>query len=688
MKIFRIILFYFLFFFATTVFAKVDNYITEANIIKTILKQSLELYKKGDTQQAKKLSEDAYFQHFENMEGPIGRNIGRKAITMERKFINLRRMYKEKSSLEQINALIESLYYDLDEVAPILQNGYKLKAEASQTNYDKAAAEKSSLEANAKREADAEALIAQITGVKPLSDNTDTNTSAHLSNLNSKDIDQDLQAAASMDARLQFILDNISTKFTLAANAFKNGNYNESKNLLNDALFNDYRNTKVEILINKFTKAGNDQKFQQALRTLMRKIDEQKLDERKLRDDLDNIEQQLFDIFLQIPNSELSKLKLKGFNNENQGKDYSKVGDDIKIALNEILNNYDGFNISAINELQNTYLDIFEASGMENKIGAVDSNLKLKIESLFSQSVALIKNSADKKELKATFDELEKFIKKGIDKIQDSTPYSLFIWALGIIIREGLEALIIVVAIVSYLVQSGNKNRLNIAYSALFTGIILSFITAFAVSWIFKENAGQSRELIEGITMLIAVLLLFYVGFWLLSNAQNKKWASFIKQGAIDAISNNSAKTLWITVFLAVYREGAETVLFYQALLFDAKTSTDLSAIFGGLGLGILILIVLYFLLKAGAIRIPVKQFFYITSYIIFYMVFVFTGKGIAELIEGKIILPSLIPINFEPILWLGIYPYYETLIPQFIVLILLIIGILMTKQISKKGVK
>lgn len=688
MKIFRIILFYFLFFFATTVFAKVDNYIAEANIIKSILKQSLELYKKGDAQQAKKLSEDAYFQHFENMEGPIGRNIGRKAITMERKFINLRRMYKEKSSLEQINALIESLYYDLDEVAPILQNGYKLKAEASQTNYDKAAAEKSSLEANAKREADAEALIAQITGVKPLSNNTDTNTSAHLSNLNSKDIDQDLQAAASMDARLQFILDNISTKFTLAANAFKNGNYNESKNLLNDALFNDYRNTKVEILINKFTKAGNDQKFQQALRTLMRKINEQKLDERKLRDDLDNIEQQLFDIFLQIPNSELSKLKLKGFNNENQGKDYSKVGDDIKIALNEILNNYDGFNISAINELQNTYLDIFEASGMENKIGAVDSNLKLKIESLFSQSVALIKNSADKKELKATFDELEKFIQKGIDKIQDSTPYSLFIWALGIIIREGLEALIIVVAIVSYLVQSGNKNRLNIAYSALFTGIILSFITAFAVSWIFKENAGQSRELIEGITMLIAVLLLFYVGFWLLSNAQNKKWASFIKQGAIDAISNNSAKTLWITVFLAVYREGAETVLFYQALLFDAKTSTDLSAIFGGLGLGILILIVLYFLLKAGAIRIPVKQFFYITSYIIFYMVFVFTGKGIAELIEGKIILPSLIPINFEPILWLGIYPYYETLIPQFIVLILLIIGILMTKQISKKGVK
>ncbi|TKX31559.1 FTR1 family iron permease [Campylobacter estrildidarum] len=689
MKIFKVVFFSLVFFLTSSAFAKIDDYVTESNTIKNILKQSLALYKQGDNQGAKKLSEDAYFQHFENMEGPIGRNIGRKAITMERKFVNLRRMYKEKAPLEQINALIDSLYYDLDEIAPILQNGYRLKAEASETNYDKAAAEKSSLEANAKREADAENLIAQIMGVKTSELNqSKTNPNTTASNIKENSIDSDLQAAASMDARLQFILDNISTKFTLAANAFKNGNYDESKNLLNDALFNDYRNTKVEILISKFTKAGNDQKFQQALRALIRKVDEKKVDEKKLRDDLDNIEEQLFDVFLQIPNSELSKLKLKGFNNENQGKNYAKVGDDIKLALNEILNNYDGFNISAINDLQNTYLDIFEASGMENKIGAVDSNLKLKIESLFSQSVALIKNSADKKELKATFDELEKFIQQGIDKIQDSTPYSLFIWALGIIIREGLEALIIVVAIVSYLVQSGNKNRLNIAYSALFTGIILSFITAFAVSWLFKENAGQSRELIEGITMLIAVLLLFYVGFWLLSNAQNKKWASFIKQGAIDAISNNSAKTLWITVFLAVYREGAETVLFYQALLFDAKTSTDLSAIFGGLGLGILILIVLYFLLKAGAIRIPVKQFFYITSYIIFYMVFVFTGKGIAELIEGKIILPSLVPMNFEPILWLGIYPYYETLIPQFIVLILLIIGILITKQISKKGVK
>lgn len=693
MKIFKIILFL-SFFLANSALSRVDDYINEANLIKDILKQSIETYKKGDNLSAKKLSEDAYFQHFENMEGPIGRNIGKKAITMERKFVNLRRMYKDKAPLTQINALIDSLYYDLDEVAPILQKGYRLKAEASDTNYNKAEAEKSSIEANAKREADAEALIAQMMGMdkKDLAQSslatqasTPTNNTSKLTDDNAS---ADLQAAAAMDTRLQFILDNISTKFSEAANAFKEKNYQESKDFLNNALFNDYRNTKVEILVNKFTKAGNDQKIQQAVRTLIRQINDAKIDEKGLRDGLDNIEEQIFDVFLQIPNSELVNLQISGFNDETKGKDYAKVSDDIKVALNGILKNYDGFSASIVDDLQGVYLDIFEASGMENKIGAVDSGLKLKIESLFSKGVALIKASADKKELGATFNDLEQLIANSVDKIQDSTPYSLFIWALGIILREGLEALIIVVAIVSYLIQSGNAHRLSIAYNALFTGVILSFITAFGVSWLFKENAGQSRELIEGITMLIAVLLLFYVGFWLLSNAQNKKWANFIKQGAIEAISNNSAKTLWITVFLAVYREGAETVLFYQALLFDAKTSTDFSAIFGGLGLGILILIILYFLLKAGAIRIPIKQFFYITSYIIFYMVFVFTGKGIAELIEGKIIIPSLIPMNFEPILWLGIYPYYETLIPQFIVLILLIIGILITKQISKRRIK
>ncbi|WP_257906677.1 FTR1 family protein [Campylobacter lari] len=681
-----------IFLFCSIVYAREIDYQKEAQAIKQILNESMILYKENKNLEAKKKAEDAYFQHFETMEGSIGRNVGRKAIVMERKFVNLRKLYKDKEDFSKIEALISSLYFDLDEIVPILEKGFQLKAEASDVNYDKKAVESSSLKAEKERQAQAEAMFAALLGENVKEQTSQNSTQSLIAQEQSTQKDEALlalQEASALDARLQFLMDSMISKLDQAALAFVNKDYQKAKDLIQSALFEDYRNSKVEVLVARYTKAGVDKKIQTKLRTIIRKINANTLDEKTIRDEISNISDLLYEAFLALPKEELALLQVKGFDESAMStKNYTKVYDDMKIALNDILQNYEGFNLNSIDALQNVYLDIFEASGMESKIGAIDSALKLKIESYFSKGVALIKASASKEELKQNFDELVALIEGSLDKIQESSPMSLFIWALGIILREGLEALIIIVAIVSYLVQSGNKKRLNIVYSALWSGVFLSFVTAFFISWIFKEQAGQSRELLEGITMLVAVALLFYVGFLLLSNAQNKKWANYVKTQAVEAISNNSAKTLWFSVFLAVYREGAETILFYQALLFDAKTSTDYSFIFIGLASGLITLIILYYLLKAGALKIPVKQFFYITSYIIFYMVFVFTGKGIGELIEAKVIIPSLLPFDFEGILWLGIYPYYESIIPQFMVLILLIMGIFITKQISNKREK
>ena len=711
------------------------DHIAGAELIKGILNESVELYKQGKADEAKAKSDSVYFQHFEIMEGDISINLGRKAYKMERKFKNLSKMYKEKQDIKRVQALVDGLIFDLDEVAPIIQSGFRLVAE--KTDDGKSEAEIDSLYAQnqQKRQAEADAIFAAVSGANSasstpnlaqnetsaanfddksaVSSNENANSASqsnensanlseqseqnneNLANSNSQDDANnqntmfDLESAYGINPKLQFLIDNISFKFSLAASEFKHGQIQAAKDALNSALFDDYRNTQAEIVVNQHTTKGLNNKIQRGIRAMIVRLDDANLSEKELRGELEAVEELVTDAFSQIPNEQISRIQVAGFDeNENAGKDYSKVADDIKIALNAILEDYEGFNQGSINALQSVYLDIFEASGMENKIGAVDSGVKLKIEAQFSQGVALIKASAPKEELAASFDTLNALVASMLDKIQDSSPVSLFIFAFGIIIREGLEALIIVVAIVSYLIQSGNKNRLNIVYSSLLTGIVLSFATAFLVSWVFKQNAAQSRELIEGVCMLVAVVLLFYVGFWLLSNALNKKWSNFIKGQTIEAISKNSATTLWWTVFLAVYREGAETVLFYQALFFDAKTSTDYSVVFAGLGVGSLIIIVLYFLLKAGAIRIPVKQFFYIISYIIFYMVFVFTGKGIAELIEGKFIVPSFLPVKFESVAWLGLYPYYETLIPQLLVLILLILGIFITHKFTLKGAK
>ena len=678
----------------------------DAKIIREMLDKSIETYKSGDNLSAKKLAEDAYFQHFENIEGHIGRNMGKKAYLMERKFTNLRKLYQNKADLERIEALIAGLYFDMEEVLPILKGGIRLVAEASDTNYDKAKAEADSIKAEAQRRKEAEAMFAALLGDESsgesATDSGESNAKVAESTADSatKSTDDfsaigtpntlinssaEFHQAAGLNPKLYFIYENISAKLDIAAMSFQKGDLESAANLIEDAQFSDYRNTKLEIAINKTTSKGKE--IQQSMRQIVREIRTKSIDEKRLREEITDLSDKIFDILLEIPLEQIALVQVEGFDESATSKDYAKVADDIKIALNNILDSYPDKGANAlIDSLQSVYLDIFEGSGMENKIGAMNADLKMKIEAQFTRGVALIKANAPKEELQSTFDSLNVLIVNSLDFIQDSSVWFLFISALSIILREGLEAMLIVVAIVAYLIQSGNQSRTNIVYSALGVGVFLSFVTAFAVYYFFREYAGQFRELLEGVTMLIAVALLLYVGFWLLSKAH--KWNEFIKHSAKEAISKGSSYALWWTVFLAVYREGAETVLFYQALLFDSNTSADFSAVIGGLALGCVILIVLYLLIKRGAVKIPIKLFFQATSAIIFLMCFSFSGKGVGELIEGKVITPTLIPYQFDAISWAGLYPYYESLGLQLIVLLFIAGGIITTRKLAKKSPK
>ena len=702
----------FLMAFITFAFARVDDYYAESKIIKDLINESISLYEKGDNLGAKKLAEDAYFQHFENMEGPAARNVGRRAISMERKFTTLRRYYKEKIDIKKIKALVDGLYFDLDEVVPLIQNGFKLSAEVGDTNFDQEKAKLSAREAEKGRMAAADDIFARINGESTRTN--DENSSAeieissqkqeqHNQTQNEQNVEKmaqkddistlasndeavaNLQNATAIDPKLQALYDNISLKFDETAIAFREKNIAESKRLLDDALFNDYRNSKLEIAINKFTKNGLDQQIQQSIRKVRSELDSN-ITERDLRAKFEEIENKLFDALLLIPNDQISQIRVAGFDTTTQNTtDYKSVASEISQATNKLLQNYgDVATKASIDELQAIYLDTFEATGMENKVGAIDTSLKLKIESYFTKGVALIKSSAPKDELKKCFDELNELVAIAAEKTSSSTPWVLFLSSFSILLREGLEALIIIVAIVSFLIQSGNKKRLNLVYSAIFSGVFLSFVTAFVIYYAFRSVAGQFRELLEGVTFLIAVFLLLYVAFWMLHKASDQKWTTSLKTKASGAISSGESKALWISVFLAVFREGAECVLFYQALLFDANTSADFGAIFGGLGVAFATLIVLYFALKTGAIKIPVKLFFSATSYVIFVLCVIFTGKGIAELIEGKIFTPTFTGIKFGQIPDLGIYPYYETIIPQILVCATIIIGVVITKKLSK----
>ena len=129
-----------------------------------------------------------------------------------------------------------------------------------------------------------------------------------------------------------------------------------------------------------------------------------------------------------------------------------------------------------------------------------------------------------------------------------------------------------------------------------------------------------------------------------------------------------------------MFREGAETVLFYQSLIFDAKDSSGYSAIGAGFVIGLVI--------KKFSIKIPIKPFFIFTSAIIFYMSIVFVGKGVMELVEGKIFVPTIINgLEFPQWMgdWFGLKPYYESLIPQILMITALVVGIIIMKRKQAK---
>ena len=137
-----------------------------------------------------------------------------------------------------------------------------------------------------------------------------------------------------------------------------------------------------------------------------------------------------------------------------------------------------------------------------------------------------------------------------------------------------------------------------------------------------------------------------------------------------------------------MFREGAETVLFYQSLIFDAKDSSGYSAIGAGFVIGLVILLVVYFVFKKFSIKIPIKPFFIFTSAIIFYMSIVFVGKGVMELVEGKIFVPTIINgLEFPQWMgdWFGLKPYYESLIPQILMITALVVGIVIMKRKQAK---
>ena len=172
--------------------------------------------------------------------------------------------------------------------------------------------------------------------------------------------------------------------------------------------------------------------------------------------------------------------------------------------------------------------------------------------------------------------------------------------------------------------------------------------------------------------MLFATAVLFYVSYWLISKMEVSRWQQYVKSKVDSSIGRGSVIALGFAAFLAVYREGAETILFYQALYSSADSH---SAVTLGFAAGTLPLVALFFLVKYGSVRIPIAPFFAVTSALLYYLAFTFAGKGVLELQEAEWVSSSHIE-GLPAIAFFGIYPTWEGILLQSVLAAALIIAV------------
>jgi high-affinity iron transporter len=311
---------------------------------------------------------------------------------------------------------------------------------------------------------------------------------------------------------------------------------------------------------------------------------------------------------------------------------------------------------------------------VERELQAKDPGLTSQIEAAFSSLRSQAGSGATPGQLSGIRQDLARTLERAERTIVDRpATSSLLMQSFVILVREGLEAILVIGALMAFLVRTGNTHRRRDIHLGVGAAIIMSLLTAAALETVFAFSRAH-QEVLEGSVMLLAAATLFYVSYWLLSKLEVAKWNRFVRGKIESALSRGSALALASVAFLAVYREGFETVLFYKALAVSGGPG-DWAPITVGILAGGAVLAVVYVAINRFGIRLPLKPLFGVTGALLYYMAFVFAGKGIAELQESGVL--SLTPLDWAPrIPVMGIYPTLESLALQGLLLLLAVIGV------------
>lgn len=326
------------------------------------------------------------------------------------------------------------------------------------------------------------------------------------------------------------------------------------------------------------------------------------------------------------------------------------------------------------------YLEGFEL--VEASLANVDANLMRETERRMLELRAAIDAGVAPAELEKQIEAVDGLLASAQDKLGEEglSPASAFLASLVILLREGLEAILVLAAIIAFVAKTGRRDALPWVHAGWIAALALGALTWVAATFLI-DISGANRELTEGITALFAAAMLLYVGYWLHSKSYAEAWSRFIREHIGRALEK---RTLWAMAalsFLAVYREMFEIVLFYEALWAQAGEAGR-GALFGGIAVAALLLAAIAVALLKYSVRLPIGPFFAATSALLGLLAVVFTGHGIAALQEAGVI--DAHSLRFDAVPLLGIYPSAEALGAQLCALLLVIAGYWAARRSSR----
>ena len=265
------------------------------------------------------------------------------------------------------------------------------------------------------------------------------------------------------------------------------------------------------------------------------------------------------------------------------------------------------------------------------------------------------------------------------------TVVAYFFYSLGLLFREGMEAMLVIVALAAGTRGAGRIGRSRDIYAGAVAAIVASIVLAWAVNHLISDDASDT---LEGVFQIFAAATLFYVSSWLTSKAQSDRWQKFIDHRLERAErSTIPGIALGLTAFLAVMREGAETIVFFQALTSGATEAAERHAVAAGIVVAIFVLGITFVVIRRAADRIPIGIFFQATSALLYAMAIVFIGQGVASLQEASIV-PATFVDYVPTIPMLGLFPTVQSLGAQAILLLMAAAAVFVPRRPSAQPVE